>query len=69
MARSLILILPLVKKRLNLRVDADDRFQLIEEGRDEAKKALWDALDANIQPLWNPDKKTAQKRSPRKKKD
>jgi hypothetical protein len=56
-----------LKGRRHLRVDSEDRFQLIEEGRDEAKQALTAALDSNIQAQWNPDKNTVTKR-PRKKK-
>ena len=57
-----------VKKKNGFRIDGEDRFQLLEAGRDDAKKALADAIDSNIQDDWNPDKKTAQKRGPRKKK-
>lgn len=57
-----------LKKKNGYRVDAEDRFQLLEAGRDDAKKALTDAIDGNVQDDWNPDKKTAQKRGPRKKK-
>jgi hypothetical protein len=32
------------------------------------KRALNDAIDSNVQDGWNPDKKTVQKRGPRKKK-
>ncbi|MBV9505014.1 MAG: hypothetical protein JO323_08430 [Acidobacteriia bacterium] len=57
-----------LKKKNGCRIDGEDRFQLLEAGREEAKKALADAIDANVPDDWNPDKKTAQKRGPRKKK-
>jgi hypothetical protein len=46
----------------------EERMQLIGPSRDEAKKVLLDALDADIKDEWNPDTKIKQKRASRKKK-
>ena len=57
-----------LRKKQGFRVDADDRLQLIQAGREEAKKALSEVLDPNVADDWNPDKKVVTKRGPRKKK-
>jgi hypothetical protein len=58
-----------LKKKNGFRIDGEDRYQLLEAGKDDAKKALTEAVDPNAQDEWNPDKKTVQKRGPRKKKN
>jgi len=54
-----------LKEKNGVRVDSDERYQLLEAGRDDAKKALTEAIDPNVPDDWNPDKKTVQKRGPR----
>ena len=56
-----------LKKKKGFKVDGDDRVELIGAGRDEAKKALDDALDSNVADEWNPDTKTVKPRATRKK--
>ncbi len=56
-----------LKKKKGFKVDGDDRVELIGAGRDEAKKALNDALDSNVADEWNPDTKTVKQRTQRKK--
>jgi hypothetical protein len=58
-----------LNKKQGFRADAEgERLQLIQSGRDDAKKALGEACDPNVTDDWNPDKKVPVKRSPRKKK-
>lgn len=58
-----------LKGKKGFRVDAEDRLQLIQAGREEAQKALTEVLDPNVSDDWNPDKKVITKRGPRKKKE
>jgi hypothetical protein len=58
-----------LKNKKGFRVDPEDRIQLIQGGREEAQKALIEALDQNVTDDWNPDKKVVSKRGPRKKQD
>jgi hypothetical protein len=55
-----------LKKKEGFRTDPDDKMQLIKGGRDEAKKALVEFIDPNVQETWHPDKKVVAKRGPRK---
>lgn len=47
--------------------DGDDRVKLNAKGREEAKKALSDALDQNVPDTWNPDSHQPRKRGKNKK--
>lgn len=57
-----------LNKKIGFKADTEDRFELLGEGRDDAKKYLIEALDPNVQDEWSPDKKGTAKRAPRKKK-
>ena len=57
-----------LNKKIGFKVDAEERMELLGEGRDEAKKYLVEALDPNVPDEWSPDKKGTVKRAPRKKK-
>lgn len=56
-----------LKQRKGFTVDGEDRLKLIAGSREQAIKALDEALDGNIQDGWNPDNRTAKPRGPRKK--
>lgn len=56
-----------IAKRVGLAEDGEDRLKLTAKGREDAVKALNEALDSNIQDDWNPDKKVPRKLGPRKK--
>jgi hypothetical protein len=58
-----------LNKKQGFRADTEDRLQLMKGGRDEAKKALLEVVDSSVTDDWHPDKKTAVKRAPRKKKE
>jgi hypothetical protein len=55
-----------LNQKIGFKIDAEERMELLGEGRDEAKKYLIEALDPNIPDEWTPDKKGTQKRAPRK---
>jgi hypothetical protein len=57
-----------LKKRIGIADDGDGRIKLVAKGREEAVKALNEALDPKVDDAWNPDKKQPRKRGPRKKK-
>jgi hypothetical protein len=54
-----------LKKRIGLADTGEDRLKLTAPGRDEAKKALAQAVDPNIQDAWNPDKQVSKPRASR----
>jgi hypothetical protein len=54
-------------KKVGFTVDAENRLKLNATGREDAVKALDDALNPDLPDQWNPDKKVVQKRKPRKK--
>ena len=54
-------------KRVGFTVDAENRYKLNAPGREDAIKALNEALNPNVQDDWNPDKKIPRKLAPRKK--
>ena len=55
-------------KKNGFTVDADDRLKLIAGAREQAVKALDDALNTSLTDDWHPDAKPVKARSPRKKK-
>jgi hypothetical protein len=55
-------------KRIGFVAEGEDRIKLNAKGREEAKKALDEALDAKLADTWNPDLHRPKKRKPRKKK-
>jgi len=57
-----------LKKKKGFSVDSEDRLKLIAGAREQAIKALDDALDTNLPDEWNPDTKTVKTRAPKKKK-
>jgi hypothetical protein len=57
-----------LKKRVGFVNDGEDRIKLTAPGREEAKKALNEALDPKVEDGWNPDKNQPKKRGPRKQK-
>jgi hypothetical protein len=54
-------------KRVGFTVDAEKAYKLNTPGKEDAIKALNDALNPDIQDEWNPDKKIPRKLTPRKK--
>ncbi|MGA9041345.1 MAG: zinc ribbon domain-containing protein [Terriglobales bacterium] len=54
-------------KRVGFTVDADNSLKLNAPGREEALKAMNDALNPEVQDDWNPDRKVPRKLGPRKK--
>jgi hypothetical protein len=54
-------------KHVGYSKDGDDRVKLNVKGREEAKKALSDALDPNVPDAWNPDSHQPRKRGKNKK--
>jgi hypothetical protein len=54
-------------KHVGYSKDGDDRIKLNVKGREEAKKALSDALDPNVPDAWNPDSHQPRKRGKNKK--
>jgi hypothetical protein len=54
-------------KRVGFTVDADNALKLNAPGREDALKALNDALNPDVQDDWNPDRKVPRKYAPRKK--
>lgn len=57
-----------LNKTIGFKVDAEERLELLGEGRDDARQYLVEAIDPNIADEWSPDKKGTAKRAPRKKK-
>lgn len=55
-----------LKKRIGISDTGEDRLKLTAPGREEAKKALTEALDPNVQDAWNPDKQGSKTRASRK---
>jgi hypothetical protein len=55
-------------KKNGFTVDSDDRFKLIAGAREQAIKALDDALNPTLTDEWHPDNKPTKTRAPRKKK-
>ncbi|WP_031501093.1 hypothetical protein [Bryobacter aggregatus] len=56
-----------LKQKKGFTVDTEDRMKLNAGAREQAIKALEEALDNNLPDKWNPDTKTAKARAPRKK--
>jgi hypothetical protein len=56
-----------LKQKKGFTVDAEDRMKLIAGAREQAIKALDEALDNNLPEGWNPDTKTVKPRAARKK--
>jgi hypothetical protein len=54
-------------KRVGFTADSENRYKLNTPGKEDAIKALNDALNPEIQDEWNPDKKVPRKLTPRKK--
>lgn len=54
-------------KHIGYAKDGEDRVKLVVKGREEAKKALNDALDPNVPDAWNPDSHQPKKRGGKKK--
>jgi hypothetical protein len=54
-------------KRVGFTADGENNLKLTAPGREDAIKALNEALDPEIQDEWNPDKKVPRKLGPRKK--
>jgi hypothetical protein len=54
-------------KRVGFTTDSENRYKLNTPGKEDAIKALNDALNPDIQDEWNPDKKVPRKLTPRKK--
>lgn len=54
-------------KRVGFTVDSENRYKLNTPGKEDAIKALNDALNPEIQDEWNPDRKVPPKLTPRKK--
>jgi hypothetical protein len=57
-----------LKKRIGIAVENEDQLKLTAPGREGAIATLKDALDANVQDSWNPDKSAPKQRHARKKK-
>ncbi len=53
-------------KQVGYAKDGDDRVKLNVKGREEAKKALTEALDQNVPDTWNPDSHLPRKRGKKK---
>ena len=56
-----------LKQKKGFSVDSEDRLKLIAGAREQAMKALDEALDGNLPDEWNPDSKPVKARVPRKK--
>jgi len=54
-------------KKVGFTMDGEKNLKLNTPGREDAIKALNDALNQELQDDWNPDRKIPQKRAPRKK--
>jgi hypothetical protein len=54
-------------KKVGFTMDGEKNLKLTAPGRDQAIKALDEALDTAVQDEWNPDKKVPRKLGPRKK--
>ena len=51
-----------LNKRNGIKEDSDEKVKLLATGREEAIKALNEALDPNVPDVWNPDKNTPKAR-------
>jgi hypothetical protein len=56
-----------LKQKKGFTVDAEERMKLIASAREQAVKALDEALDNNLPDDWNPDTKAAKPRAAKKK--
>jgi hypothetical protein len=57
-----------LNKHIGFASEGEDHVKLNAKGREEAKKALGEALDSKLPDPWNPDVYQPKKRGPRKKK-
>jgi len=55
-------------KKNGFTVDTEDRLKLNAAAREQAVRALDDALNTSLADEWNPDSRTVKTRAPRKKK-
>jgi hypothetical protein len=55
-----------LKQKKGFTVDSEDRLKLIAGAREQAVKALNEALDSNVPDIWNPDSKVAKPRVKKK---